>query len=207
MKAGLSAEPFLPAERTIDALRGAADGCRGCDLYKAATQTVFGAGAQSARLMLVGEVPGDKEDIEGQPFVGPAGKLLFQALEDLSIARDKIYVTNAVKHFKFTQRGKRRIHDTPRASEMRACLPWLEAEIGAIRPRLIACLGATATAALLGGEARVMRDRGRMLESVHGPCLVTVHPSSILRVEDPDERQAAYEAFVSDLSRCREFAA
>jgi DNA polymerase len=201
----LGAEPFLPAERRIEDLREAVQRCQGCDLYREATQAVFGLGPEAARLVLVGETPGDKEDLQGQPFVGPAGKVLFEALDDLGIARDKIYVTNAVKHFKFKLRGRRRIHETPRASEMRACLPWLEAELDAVHPELIACLGATATGAVVGPEARVLRDRGRIFETAYGRCLVTVHPSSILRVDDPRERQAAYDAFVADLRPCREF--
>jgi uracil-DNA glycosylase len=195
----LGAADFLPEKRGIEDLREAAQGCRGCDLYKTATQTVFGAGLNHAHLMLVGEQPGDKEDLHGLPFVGPAGNLLFRALEDLKLTRDRIYITNAVKHFKWQPRGKRRIHQTPRASEVRACLPWLEAEIDAVRPKLIACLGATAVGALLGSRARVSRDRRRVLESDYGPCLVTVHPSGLLRIEDESERNAAYEAFVQDL--------
>lgn len=201
----ISAADFVPEQRSIEDLREAAENCRGCDLYKTATQTVFGAGLYRAHLMLVGEQPGDKEDRQGLPFVGPAGNLLFQALQDLNMTRDRVYITNAVKHFKWQPRGKRRIHLTPRAGEVRACLPWLEAEIDAVRPRLIACLGATAVSALLGDRARVTRDRGRLFESDYGPCLVTVHPSALLRIEGEAERRAAYEGFVNDLRRGLEY--
>jgi uracil-DNA glycosylase family protein len=194
-----SAADFLPAERTLVALREAARGCRGCELYKNATQTVFGVGPADARLMLVGEQPGDREDVEGLPFVGPAGGVLDRALIDAGVDRDAVYLTNAVKHFRWAPKGKRRIHQTPRASEIRACQPWLEAEIDVVRPELIAALGAVAVTSLLGEGAKVTKDRGRIVESVYGPCLVTVHPSSILRVEDGDERQAAYALFVQDL--------
>jgi len=200
-----TAEPFLPRERGLPQLRAAAETCRGCALYERATQTVFGAGPASAEIVLVGEQPGDREDLEGRPFVGPAGRILFRALDDLGIARDEVYVTNAVKHFKWTAKGKRRIHQTPRASEVRACLPWLDAEIALIRPRLIACLGATAVEALLGPRARVIQDRGRVLESGHGACLITVHPSSVLRAQGEAGRRAAYDAFLADLRRGVEF--
>jgi uracil-DNA glycosylase family protein len=194
-----SAADFLPAQHDLASLATASEGCRGCDLYRNATQTVFGAGPPRARLMLVGEQPGDREDIEGKPFVGPAGRMLDKAIADLGLSRDDYYVTNIVKHFKWRPKGKRRIHETPRASEVRACLPWLEAEIDAVRPELIACLGATAVAGLLGASAKVTTHRGKVLEAAYGPCLVTTHPSSILRVEDPDERDAAYSLFLDDL--------
>lgn len=152
-------------------------------------------------MMLVGEQPGDQEDLQGRPFVGPAGKMLDRAITDLGISRDTLYVTNAVKHFSWVPRGKRRIHQTPRASDMRACRPWLEAEIEAVRPRLIVALGATALGSLMGDAAEVMRDRGRVLESSYGPCLVTVHPSSLLRVEGEAEKRAAYGLFLQDLRK------
>lgn len=196
-----SAEPFVPDSRDLAVLREAVQRCEGCDLYKRATQAVFGAGPLHAEMMLVGEQPGDQEDSQGLPFVGPAGKMLDRALADLGIARDTLYVTNAVKHFSWAPRGKRRIHQTPRASEMRACRPWLEAEIEAVRPRLIVALGATALGSLMGDAAKVMRDRGRVLESSYGPCLVTVHPSSLLRVEGDAEKRAAYGLFVEDLRK------
>jgi DNA polymerase len=150
-------------------------------------------------MALVGEQPGDKEDIEGEPFVGPAGRMLDRALETLSLNRRELYLTNAVKHFKWTPKGKQRIHQTPRASELRACHPWLQAELDAARPRLVVALGATAVEALLGAKVKVMKDRGKVLESNYGPCLVTVHPSSLLRVEDEEDRRAAFELFVRDL--------
>jgi DNA polymerase len=160
---------------------------------------VFGEGDAEARLMLVGEQPGDREDIEGMPFVGPAGRILGAAMQDLGITRDQYYVTNIVKHFKWSPKGKRRIHERPRAREVRACLPWLEAEIDAVHPELIVCLGATAVAGLIGPPAKVTTHRGKVVESAHGACLVTTHPSSILRAETPEERRAAYDAFLADL--------
>ena len=196
-----SAAAFLPADRSLASLREAATSCRGCELYKNATQTVFGSGPQSARVLLVGEQPGDREDIEGAPFVGPAGGVLDRAIEDLGLVRGDIYVTNAVKHFKWTPKGKRRIHQTPRASEVRACRPWLEAEVDAIRPDLVVCLGATAVASVLGPDVRVLRDRGKVIESEFGACLVTIHPSALLRVDGEAEREAGYKAFLSDLRR------
>ena len=201
----MTAEPFVPATTDLNLLREAAKGCEGCELFKAATQTVFGEGPPEAEMLMVGEQPGDVEDEEGRPFVGPAGRMLDRALEDLGIVRDKVYVTNAVKHFKWVPKGKRRIHQTPRASEMRACRPWLEAEVEALRPRLIVALGATAVGSLMGAGAKVMRDRGRIMESVYGPCLITVHPSSLLRVEGEDERRAAYGLFVQDLRKGVDF--
>jgi uracil-DNA glycosylase len=194
-----SAKELIPERPTLDKLREAAAGCTACPLHKSGTQTVFGEGLKRSRLMMVGEQPGDQEDKQGKPFVGPAGGLLDKALERAEIERKDVYVTNAVKHFKWQPRGKRRIHQTPRAGEVRACLPWLEAEIDAVRPKLIACLGATAVSALLGDRARVTRDRRRVLESDYGPCLVTVHPSGLLRIENEAERDAAYQAFVQDL--------
>jgi DNA polymerase len=196
-----TAEPFVPDSRDLQVLSEAVKHCKGCELYKNATQAVFGAGPAHADLMLVGEQPGDQEDRQGKPFVGPAGKMLDRALEDLAIDRDRVYLTNAVKHFKWTPKGKRRIHETPRASEMRACRPWLEAEIEAVKPRLIVAMGAVAVGSLLYDTAKVMRDRGRVMESPYGPCLVTVHPSSLLRVEGDDERRAAYRLFVQDLRK------
>jgi DNA polymerase len=193
-----TAAPFLPNDRSIGSLQKAAAVCRGCDLYKSATQTVFGEGPPDAELVLVGEQPGDREDRQGHPFVGPAGGVLDRALSDIGLARDKVYLTNAVKHFKRSSKGKRRIHETPRSSEVRACLPWLEAELQTVRPRLTVCMGATAVQSVLGPGVRVMADRGRVIESTLGPCLVTVHPSSVLRA-DPEERQAAYSALVDDL--------
>jgi uracil-DNA glycosylase len=177
----------------------------GCDLYKSATQTVFGVGSEKARMVMVGEQPGDREDLTGVPFVGPAGRMLDEALATVGVDRGKVYITNAVKHFKWVPRGKRRIHETPRASEIRACKPWLESELDLIRPRLVVALGATAVGSLLGPTVRVLQRRGEVLESVYGPCLVTVHPSSLLRFEGEEERKQAYDAFVNDLKQGVEF--
>jgi len=193
------AEP--PATRDLEALKTAAASCTGCDLYMNATQTVFSEGPVRASLMLVGEQPGDKEDVEGRPFVGPAGGVLDRALALAGIERDNVYLTNAVKHFKWTPKGKRRIHETPRASEMRACRPWLEAEVEAVSPRLVVCLGSVAVSSVLGPGYKVLSQRGQVFEGPLGPSLITVHPSSILRVEDPDEKNAAFELFVMDLKK------
>ncbi len=194
------AEAYVPLDRSLESLRGAVQDCQGCELYKNATQAVFGEGPPSGvEMMLVGEQPGDREDLAGKPFVGPAGLMLDKALEDLGIARNKFYVTNAVKHFRWMAKGKRRIHQTPRASEIRACQPWVEAEIDAVRPRLLVALGAVAVSSLLGASAKVTTYRGQVVEGAYGPCLVTTHPSSIIRVEDADERAAGYALFLSDL--------
>jgi uracil-DNA glycosylase family protein len=196
----MSAAEYIPEKPTLTRLRAAAAACRGCDLYKHATQTVFGEGTAHAPLMLVGEQPGDLEDRQGRPFVGPAGKLLHDALRAAGIDENDAYVTNAVKHFKFVERGKRRIHAPPKRTEVKACMPWLEAEIGAVHPRLVVALGATAAKALLGPAFRVTESRGDTFPSELGPpVLATVHPSSILRVNDYDERHAALAAFVADL--------
>ena len=195
------AAAYVPFERSISNLREAAKSCQGCDLYKDATQTVFGEGPASASIVMVGEQPGDSEDQEGAPFVGPAGHVLDRALADLGVARSDLYVTNAVKHFKWIPKGKRRIHQTPRASEIRACHAWLEAEVEAITPKLIVCLGSVAVQSLLGPKTKLLVNRGKVIESDFGPCLITVHPSSILRVDSPSDREAAYEAFVADLQK------
>jgi uracil-DNA glycosylase len=193
------AAPFVPAERSFTALRDTVQACRGCDLYKDATQAVLGEGLQTAHLMFVGEQPGDHEDIEGRPFIGPAGRILDKALSDLGIARGDVYVTNAVKHFKWVPKGKRRIHQTPRVGEIRACKPWLEAEIDILKPELIVCLGSIAVQSLLGPKIKLLANRGTVVESSYGPCLLAVHPSVILRIEDTYEREAAYSAFITDL--------
>jgi uracil-DNA glycosylase len=193
----LASEPATV--KTLQQLRREAGGCRACDLYKTATQTVFGEGAERAEVMLVGEQPGDREDIEGHPFVGPAGKVLDQGLEQAGIDRNRVYITNVVKHFKWRPRGKRRIHQKPNAEEIRACRPWLEGELEAVKPRVLVCLGATAAQALLGREFRVSRQRGEFVESpLAERVTATVHPSSILRAEDAD-REAAMADFVRDL--------
>jgi DNA polymerase len=192
----------VPEDATLAVLRDAAADCRACELWKRGTQTVVGEGEELAPLMLVGEQPGDQEDREGRPFVGPAGKLLDRALTEAGIERELAYVTNAVKHFKWKpqQRGKRRIHDKPSWTEIGACLPWLHAEIAAVHPKVVVCLGATAAQALLGRDVRVTRDRGRPLETPHAQrALVTVHPSSILRSRDDASRKEAMDAFVADL--------
>jgi DNA polymerase len=194
------ATPFLPAERTLEALREAARSCRGCDLWQRATQTVFGEGPEDARMMLVGEVPGDREDREGRPFVGPAGRELDRALEAAGIERADVYLTNAVKHFRFEERGRRRIHQRPDARQIRACRPWLRAEIDVIRPEAIVILGATAGKTLLGTTFRLMAQRGRPLEIDLAPIVVaTIHPSAILRARDDDGRQKQRELLTEDL--------
>jgi uracil-DNA glycosylase family protein len=181
-------------------LREAAAGCQACDLWKNATQTVFGEGSQRARMMLVGEQPGDHEDIEGKPFVGPAGRLLDRALEEVGIDRRNVYLTNAVKHFRWTRRGKRRLHEKPNAQQIRACRPWLESEIAVIKPRILVLLGATAAQSVMGPSFRVSRQRGEILASPLGvPVLATVHPSSILRATDAASRDVAMASFVADL--------
>jgi DNA polymerase len=194
---------FLPSQRTIPKLRMAAAKCKGCDLWQRATQTVFGEGSSRAPILLIGEQPGDKEDIAGHPFVGPAGKILDEALAAAGISRNDVYLTNAVKHFSWTPapRGKRRIHKKPRYSEIKACRPWLEAEIAAVQPQAIVCLGATAAQALLGADFSVMRRRGQFVPSSLAPrVMATVHPSSILRAPDENSRQEQKAAFVRDLA-------
>ncbi len=195
-----SAAPFVPASTSLKVLSAAANDCRGCELYKTATQVVFGAGPKSARVMFVGEQPGDQEDRQGEPFVGPAGTLLDKALADAGIPRDSVYVTNAVKHFKWEPRGKRRIHKKPRASEVNACRPWLEAELRAVRPAIVVCLGATAAQSLLGASFKLMQQRGKVVSSAIAPRVVaTIHPSAVLRAPDAEGRRAAYESLVADL--------
>ncbi|HEX8050250.1 MAG TPA: UdgX family uracil-DNA binding protein [Solirubrobacterales bacterium] len=195
-----SAAEYLPEGRSLKALAEAAEGCRGCELYKDATQVVFGQGRPSARLMLVGEQPGDKEDKEGEPFVGPAGRLLDKALEEAGIDRSETYVTNAVKHFKWRPRGNRRLHQTPRAGEIEACKPWLQAELQAVEPAALLAMGATAARSLFGPKVKVTKDRGRPLESPLAPvAAVTIHPSAIIRLRDHDEREAEFAGFVADL--------
>ena len=196
----MSAREFIPPDADLDTLRKAADGCRGCDLYRNATQTVFGEGPGHADVVLVGEQPGDKEDLAGEPFVGPAGKLLDRALEQAGIDRSQAYVTNIVKHFKWRPQGKRRLHQKPNAAEVAACKPWLEAEVGALSPRVVVCLGATAAQGLLGRQFRVTQQRGEVLTSPEGWLVTaTVHPSSILRAQDQQAREAEFEGLVRDL--------
>jgi uracil-DNA glycosylase family protein len=194
------AEEFLPERRTMSALREAAAGCRGCSLYRDATQTVFGEGPRSAEVIMVGEQPGDREDLAGKPFVGPAGRVLSESLEEAGIDRRAVYVTNAVKHFKFGRRGKRRIHKRPSAEEIAACRPWLDAELEVVKPRALVALGATAAQALFGRSFRVTKERGRPVDSDLAPvAMATVHPSSILRAPDEEARREERKAFVSDL--------
>jgi DNA polymerase len=203
-KKGPGAAPFVPQGATLPQLRDAAQACQGCELYKNATQAVLGEGPARARIVMVGEQPGDREDLAGRPFVGPAGGLLNRALEDAQISRADVYITNAVKHFKFEERGKRRIHKKPSGAEIAACHPWLEAELARIRPEIVVCLGATAAQAVIGPKHRVLQDRGRFFEHPTGGVVTaTVHPSAILRAPDPERRRADYEAFVKDLEGVR----
>jgi DNA polymerase len=199
-KAFATAAPFVPDTRSLKALSAAAHACRGCDLYKTATQVVFGAGPRAARVMLVGEQPGDQEDRHGEPFVGPAGTVLDTALAEAGIPRGRVYVTNAVKHFKWEPRGKRRIHKKPRVSEIKACRPWLEAELRAIKPAVVVCLGASAAQAVLGSQFKLMQQRGKILPSTLADRVVaTIHPSAVLRAPDSDGRHAALAMLVADL--------
>jgi uracil-DNA glycosylase len=194
------ATPFLPEKGTLDALREAAAGCRGCHLWRGATQTVFGEGLKRSRLMLVGEQPGDKEDRAGRPFVGPAGKELDRGLEAAGIPRDDAYLTNVVKHFKFEERGNRRIHQTPKRFEIEACKPWLAEELQVVEPEALVFLGATAAKAMLGSSFRVTQHRGELLDSELAPIVAaTIHPSAILRQRDDASRQAERTAFAEDL--------
>jgi DNA polymerase len=196
----LTARPFIPERLNLSALREAAGSCRGCDLWERGTQTVFGEGSPHARVVLVGEQPGDKEDLQGRPFVGPAGAVLDKALELAGIDRDEVYVTNIVKHFKWEPRGKRRIHKKPNALEISACRPWLEAEITVTRPDIVVLLGATAAQGVLGRSFRVTQDRGRWMPSGLAPhVLATVHPSAILRAADDESRHEEMRKLVADL--------
>lgn len=193
---------LLPERPTLAAVRAVAAGCKACDLYLRGTQTVFGEGPRKAEVMLVGEQPGDAEDLAGHPFVGPAGKLLDNALEQAGIDRSLVYVTNVVKHFKWEPRGKRRIHAKPNAGEIRACRPWLETEIALVKPRVLVCLGATAAQALLGKSFKVSAQRGQIIESSLAPVVTaTVHPSSILRAPDDEARREEMRRFVQDLKK------
>jgi uracil-DNA glycosylase len=193
---------LLPSEPTLPAVRDMAKGCKACDLYKRGTQTVFGEGPKRAEVMLVGEQPGDAEDLAGHPFVGPAGRLLDKALAEADIDRSLVYVTNVVKHFKWEPRGKRRIHSKPNAAEVSACRPWLETEIALVKPRILVCLGATAAQALLGKTFKVSRQRGEFVPSSLAPLVTaTVHPSSILRAQDDESRREEMRHFVEDFKK------
>jgi DNA polymerase len=199
------AVPFITEGSTLAQLRAEVQQCRGCDLYRGATQAVFGEGRPHSHILMVGEQPGDKEDVAGHPFVGPAGQLLDRALEEAGIDRSEVYVTNAVKHFKFEERGKRRLHKKPTAAEVTACKPWLEAELDRVRPDLIVCLGATAAQAVIGRQHRLLDNRGRFFEHPHAASVTaTVHPSAILRSPTPEQRHQDYTAFVEDLKKVRE---
>jgi uracil-DNA glycosylase family protein len=198
------ASQFIPNRPTLAGVRAAAKTCTACDLYKRGTQTVFGEGASHAALMLIGEQPGDAEDVSGHPFVGPAGKLLDRALAEAGIERAQVYVTNVVKHFKWEPRGKRRIHKKPNAGETAACRPWLDTEIALVKPRGIVCLGATAAQALLGKQFKVTEHRGEFIKSPLAPLvLATVHPSSLLRAPDQETRHRETERFIDDLRKAR----
>jgi uracil-DNA glycosylase len=197
-----TAAPLIPSKPTISKLRTAAADCRACDLWKRGTQTVFGEGGFNARVMFVGEQPGDQEDIQGRPFVGPAGKILDKALEAAGIERNEVYVSNAVKHFKWEPRGKRRIHKKPNSLEITACKPWLEAEIEVLKPDVIVCLGATAAQSLLGKNFKVSTQRGIFIPSPYAPyVMATVHPSSLLRAPDDETRRRETLRFIEDLKR------
>jgi len=198
----LSAADFFPERKSLKAFRDAAADCKGCDLWERGTQTVFGEGARRAQVVFIGEQPGHEEDLSGKPFVGPAGRLLDDALIEAGIDRSQTYVTNVVKHFKWEPRGKRRIHKKPNAREITACRPWLEAEISLVKPKVIVCLGATAAQALLGPRFKVTRQRGQFIESTLAPYIMaTVHPSSILRVPDEETRHEEKRKFIEDLKR------
>jgi DNA polymerase len=199
--AGTTAGVWVPDRPSITRLREAAPECRGCELWEDATQVVFSAGPASASLVLVGEQPGDQEDRQGTPFVGPAGRLLDEALEDAGIARTEVYLTNAVKHFRHTQRGKRRLHQKPELRHLVACAPWLEAELDVVGPQLVVAMGATAGRAVLGRPVRIGAERGTVLDEPAGRrSLITTHPSALLRIRDRAEREAAYDALVGDLA-------
>ena len=199
-----SAAEFLPERTTLPAMREAIQGCRGCDLYRDTTQAVFGEGPDDARVVMVGEQPGDREDLAGRPFVGPAGGLLDEAIEEAGLSRDDVYITNVVKHFSHVVRGKRRIHKKPNAEQVKACAPWLEAELARIGPEVLVLLGATAAQSLLGRSFRVTRQRGTFVESPLAPLVTaTIHPSSILRADTDEDRRVAFDGLVHDLAMVR----
>jgi uracil-DNA glycosylase len=201
-----SALEFLPDRHDLDSLRQAAKGSQGCDLYREATQTVFGEGSSSASILLVGEQPGDREDLQGRPFVGPAGQLLDKCLALAGIDRADVYITNAVKHFKWEPRGKIRLHKKPTSLEITACRPWLEREIAAVTPQVIVCLGATAAQALLGSQFRLTKHRGEVFPTEYGPVTATIHPSAILRMPEPAAKEAEEASLTNDLKVAAEYA-
>jgi len=195
-----SAAKFLPKRRDLESLHAAARSCEGCDLYKNATQTVFGEGAEHANILLVGEQPGDMEDRQGHPFVGPAGRMLDKALAEARISRDEVYITNAVKHFRWIQRGKRRLHQKPAVRQIMACKPWLEAEMASIHPKLVVCLGATAAHSILGRVVPIGQARGKFFNGQRGETVfITIHPSAIFRQREKSEREQEYRRFVADM--------
>jgi uracil-DNA glycosylase family protein len=199
-----AAADFLPRKRTLKTLRDAARSCKGCDLYKNATQTVFGEGPAGANVMFVGEQPGDQEDRQGRPFVGPAGRLLNKALAEADIPRDRVYVTNAVKHFKWIWRGKRRLHQKPSIRQVMACRPWLEAELEVVRPKIVVCLGATAAQSVLARPVLITKARGKFIESDSGRVtFITIHPSAIYRRREKDEQEKEYRRFASEMKQLR----
>ncbi len=201
-----SAAPFVPADHTLSILSAAMPACKGCDLYECATQVVPGRGPTDARVVLVGEQPGDQEDRRGEPFIGPAGQLLRKAIAEAGFQAENVYLTNAVKHFKFTQRGKLRLHQSPRTSEVMACRPWLLAELDALKPKLVVCLGATAAKSLLGGTFALMRDRGKLMPSSFADqIMATLHPSAVLRGKDDATRETLYRHLRDDLTLARQF--
>jgi uracil-DNA glycosylase family protein len=195
-----SASDFLPRKRTLKTLRDAARSCKGCDLYKNATQTVFGEGPERANVLFVGEQPGDQEDRQGHPFVGPAGRLLDKALVEARIPREQVYVTNAVKHFKWIWRGKRRLHQKPAIRQVAACRPWLEAELESVRPKIVICLGATAAQAVLGKPVSITKERGKFIDSSSGLLtFITIHPSAIYRQREKAEQEQEYRRFAEEM--------
>ncbi|PKN30707.1 MAG: uracil-DNA glycosylase [Deltaproteobacteria bacterium HGW-Deltaproteobacteria-21] len=200
-----SAKPFVPEGADLAKLRKAVQGCRGCELYRNATQAVFGEGPEKARIVMAGEKPGDREDIEGKPFVGPAGKMLHKAMLEAGIDPEEVYITNAVKHFKFEKRGAKRLHKKPSGPEIAACRPWLDAELDLIKPSIIVCLGATAARTLMGKEARVTKIRGELLKHEAARYITaTIHPSALLRMPEEERRHEEYRLFVEDLRKVRE---
>jgi uracil-DNA glycosylase family protein len=204
VKAQVTAAEYVPTTGGLPVLRQAVQECRGCELYRRASQAVFGEGPRSAAVVFIGEQPGDEEDRRGKPFVGPAGRLLDRALEEVGIDRSATYVTNAVKHFKFEERGKRRLHKKPSAGEIRACRPWLEAELSRIKPSVIVCLGATAAQTMFGSPFRLTQHRGELIPQEWAPnAMATVHPSAILRAPDEEQRHEEYKAFVADLMKVK----
>jgi len=195
-----SADDFLPEQLALPKLREAAEDCQGCDLYKNATQTVFGEGPPKASVVLLGEQPGDQEDKQGHPFVGPAGRLLDRALEEAQIERDEVYVTNAVKHFKWIWRGNRRLHQKPSVREVIACKPWLNAELAAVNPKIVVCLGSTAAQSVLGRAVPILKERGKFIETPNRPAVfITIHPSAIYRQRDRSEQEREYQQFAAEI--------